>query len=264
MKKTIITLLALCGVAAADTTVVTFGTQESTSNPSYVTDAWAAIGTASPNMSFTLSNKDVLTLTGDVSGRTFYSGSNDGTVEKTWANTAAITDMNNVLGTSFTAADFSTGSSLYYTATGDGGSKSTLTLDINSGNVGDTIILYVTAAARGTHTHGFSVTGLDNVTLSYAGLNGNGFGTSGVDGNSIVYDGSNSTLKGNWSPNSESVMIFKVEGTLTDANIVMSQATTAKNGWQTLSYKVVPEPTTATLSLLALAGLAARRRRATR
>jgi hypothetical protein len=56
-------------------------------------------------------------------------------------------------------------------------------------------------------------------------------------------------------------MIFKVEGTLTDANIVMAQATTAKNGWQTLSYKVVPEPTTATLSLLALAGLAARRRR---
>ena len=259
MKKTIIALMALAGVSTADTTVVTFGTQGS--NPGYVTDAWAAVGTASPSMSFTLSNTDVLTLTGDASGRKFYSGSSDGTVEKTWGNTAAITDMNNVLGTSFTAADFSTGSSLYYTATGDGGSKSTLTLDINSGNVGDTIILYVTAAARGTHTHGFSVTGLDNVTLSYAGLNGNGFGTSGVNGNSVVYDGSNSTLTGNWSPNSESVMIFKVEGTLTDANIVMAQATTAKNGWQTLSYKVVPEPTTATLSLLALAGLAARRRR---
>ena len=259
MKKTIITLFTLCGVAAADTSVVTFGTQES--NPSYVTDAWAAVGAASPSMSLTLSNTDVLTLAGDTSGRIFYSGATDGTVEKSWGNTAAITDMNNVLGTSFTADDFSEKSSLYYTATGDGGSKSTLTLDINSGNVGDTIILYVTVASRASHTHGFSVTGLDNVTLSYAGLNGNGFGTSGVDGNSVAYDGNNSILKGNWSPNTESVMIFKVEGTLTDADIVMAQSTTAKNGWQTLSYKIVPEPTTATLSLLALAGLAARRRR---
>ena len=56
-------------------------------------------------------------------------------------------------------------------------------------------------------------------------------------------------------------MIFKVTGVLESTSLTMAQGGTAKNGWQTLSYVVVPEPTTATLSLLALAGLAARRRR---
>lgn len=50
----------------------------------------------------------------------------------------------------------------------------------------------------------------------------------------------------------------------TGANLVMSSALTAAVGNQGAVYtsiKLIPEPTTATLSLLALAGLAARRRR---
>lgn len=248
----------------ASPTVVTFGTQ--TNNPSFVTDSLSVTGVK--ENTHTLGNGDIITLTPSNANYNFYSGSSDGTVEKTWGNTQAVQQMNAALGLTqgFAAADFSSGSPLYYTATGDGNSSSTLTLQINSGSVGDTITMFVTVASRAQHTAGFSISGLDHVTLSYAGLNGTGFGTSGVNGTSVSYNGSNSELTGNWSPNTESVMIFQVTGALTGSDIVMSQPGTAKNGWQTLSYKIVPEPAvpepaTATLGLVALFGLVLRRRR---
>lgn len=261
MKKTIIALMALAGVAAAGTTsptVVAFGNSDTSALKAahpFITDAFYVHGTSNP--SITLSNGDVISFSTD--GAT-YAGGTDGSVEKSWGNSAAITEMNAALGltSGFTAADFSTGSDIYYTATGNSGSKSSITLTLNSANVGDTITLFVTAASRAQHTAGFSITGLaaDSITLSYAGLNGNGF--TAASGNSVNYS---ADLAGNWSPNTESVMIYKVTGVLESTSLTMAQGGTVKNGWQTLSYVVVPEPTTATLSLLALAGLAARRRR---
>lgn len=261
MKKTLITLLALCGVASAAPVVVTFG-NETAPERDFITDSFFVnnVGTTT----YELKNGATVTLT--PSSGNLWAGPTDGSVEKTWGNTAAITAMNTALGLTanngFTAADFSTNSDIYYTASGNDGSTSTLTLNLGeTAKVGDTITLFVTAASRKQHTAGFSITGLGNdITLSYAGLNGT-TGFTAASGSSVSYS---ADLAGNWSPNTESVMIFQVTGTLTSTTLTMSQPGTAKNGWQTLSYVVVPavpEPTTATLSLLALAGLAARRRR---
>ena len=260
MKKSIITLLALAGVASAAPVVVTFG-NETAPERDFITDSFFVNNVG--ETTYELKNGATVTLT--PSSGNLWAGSTDGSVEKTWENDAAITAMNTALGLTatngFTADDFSAGSGIYYTASGNSGSTSTLTLNLGeTAKVGDTITLFVTAASRAQHTAGFSITGLgDDITLSYAGLNGDGF--TAASGSSVSYSGD---LAANWSPNTESVQIFQVTGTLTSTTLTMSQPGTAKNGWQTLSYVVapaVPEPTTATLSLLALAGLAARRRR---
>lgn len=257
MKKTLITLLALAGVASAAPVVVTFG-NETAPERDFITDSFFVSDVG--ETTYDLKNGATVTLT--PSQGNLWAGSTDGSVEKTWGNAAAITAMNTALGLTatngFTADDFSAGSGIYYTASGDGGSSSTLTLNLGeTAKVGDSITLFVTAASRAQHTAGFSITGLgDDITLSYAGLNGDGF--TAASGSSVSYS---NDLSSNWSPNTESVQIFQVTGTLTSTTLTMSQPGTAKNGWQTLSYVVVPEPTTATLSLLALAGLAARRRR---
>lgn len=259
MKKAFLTLISLCSIAIADTTVITFNSANNatlkTEHP-FITDALSVHNVKNPT--YTLSNGDTLSLA--TGSSITYASATNGTVEGQWANTAAITQINSDLGLTggFTAADLSTGSGFYYTATGGANSKSTLTLTLNSAKVGDSITLYVTTASRDSHIKGFSITGItaDSITLSYAGLNGNGFNT--VSGNSVTYK---SSLNNNWSTGTESVMIFKITGTLESTTLVMAQGATAKNGWQTLSYSVIPEPTTATLSLLALAGLAARRRR---
>ena len=259
MKKTLITLLALAGVASAAPVVVTFG-NETAPERGFITDSFFVSDVG--ETTYTLQNGATVTLT--PSSGNLWAGSTDGAVDKTWGNDAAITAINTALGLTangFTAADFSTGSGIYYTASGDSGSTSTLTLNLGeTAKVGDTITLFVPAASRAQHTAGFSITGIgDDITLSYAGLNGNGF--TAASGSSVSYS---ADLASNWSPNTASVQIFQVTGTLTSTTLTMGQQGTAKNGWQTLSYVVVPEPTTATLSLLALCGLAARRRSASR
>ena len=257
MKKTLIAFLTLAGVAAAAPVVVTFG-NETAPERDFITDSFYVNDVGATT--YTLQNGATVTLT--PSTGKLWAGSSKGSVEKTWGNAAAITAMNTALGLTatngFTAADFSVDSGIYYTATGGETSTSTLTLNLgDTAKVGDTITLFVTAASRTQHTAGFSITGLgDDITLSYAGLNGSGFTTA--SGSSVSYS---NDLSSNWSPNTESVQIFQVTGTLASTTLTMSQLGTKKNGWQTLSYVVIPEPTTATLSLLALAGLAARRRR---
>lgn len=255
MKKALITLLALAGVASAAPVVVSFG-NSANPDPGFITDSFfvADVGETTCQLSTGAS----VTLTPS-SGK-LWAGPNDGSVEKVWGNSKAIDEMNSALGLTggFTAADFSEKSGIYYTATGNQNSTSTLKLDLkDTAKVGDKITLFVTTAGRTSHVHGFSITGIGaDIQLSYAGLNGDGF--SPASGHSVAYS---SELASNWSPNTESVQIFQVTGTLTATVLTMNQLDTYKNGWQTLSYTIVPEPTTATLSLLALGGLAARRRR---
>ena len=86
----------------------------------------------------------------------------------------------------------------------------------------------------------FTVTGLDDAALTWATATGNGFDSSVT------------------SVPVANLAMIRVEGTLTEIPVTFA-ANAAKNGWAMVSY--IPEPATATLSLLALAGLAARRRR---
>lgn len=267
MKKTLITLVALAGLASAatDVTIAAFGNADTDAlkeSKPFITDAFYVQNTNSATC--TLSNGDKIVLAG-VGGANLYGGSTDGAIDKTWENDAAVTEMNATLGLSaengYSAADFTAGSGIYYTATGNNNSKSTLTLTLNSASVGDSITMYLTVASRQQHSAGLNITGLDasTATISYAGLNGDGFDV--VSGTSLAYS---SSLADNWSPNTKSVMVYKVTGTLTSTSLVMDQGITNKNGWQTLAYfttPAVPEPATATLSLLALCGMASRRRR---
>ena len=102
--------MALAGVAAAGTispTVVAFGNSDTSALKAahpFITDAFYVHGTSNP--SITLSNGDVISFSTE--GAT-YAGGTDGSVEKTWANSAAITEMNAALGltSGFTGADFS-------------------------------------------------------------------------------------------------------------------------------------------------------------
>ena len=86
----------------------------------------------------------------------------------------------------------------------------------------------------------FTVTGLDDAAVTRATATGNGFDSSVT------------------SVPVANLAMIRVEGTLTEIPVTFA-ANAAKNGWAMVSY--IPEPATATLSLLALAGLAARRRK---
>ena len=265
MKKTLIALLALGGLAAgAAPTVVTLGnlSDDNIKNTySYVTDSFCVYSGTKDTVKgyfYELSNKDSLLFTPSAGNMAAAVA-----IEQTWGNSDAITQMNSALGltsaTGFTAENFTAGG-FKFTHSSDGGSKNTLTLKLSSAKVGDSITLFVSATSYDTHVKGFSISGLTNTSIAYAGFNGTSGFSSSITADSITYS---SDYASNWSPNKKSVMLFKVTGTLASTSLTMAAGDTAKNGWQTLSYvvKPIPEPTTATLSLLALAGLAARRRR---
>ena len=127
------------------------------------------------------------------------------------------------------------------------------TITDSSFQSGNSLTMYIVAglgASRGNLT--LDVTGgLTDVTLSVATyVSGNGWNT--VDTTSVT--------RNDLSANR--FTIFKVEGTLTGDSVVFDlEGSNGKSVLGGISYEVTPEPTTATLSLLALAGLCARRRR---
>lgn len=243
MKKTLIAFFALSLIAQAEsvTTVLTLG-EPSSSSHSSVTDHHEIENTGATTI--TLTDGSTLAL-GVTSPTKFWANGDSGKIAGTWTNTAALADMNSTLGTAFTAEDLSTGSSLQYTATGGGGTKSTATLTLGDFAFADRskITLYITATAREVALGNFTVSGLADQVVTYATNTGDGFTTTAT-----------------FSSAAKELTMIKVTGTVTSNSIVMA-STTAKNGWQTISYVVTPEPATATLSLLALAALASRRKR---
>ena len=248
MKKTIIALFALAGMTQA-ATVITFG--GTSADYGFVTDAFVIdsnTGTDFSSFEHKLSDGNKFSLTNtDGSGNSskFWAGK-DGNIAGTWSNTAALTEMNAAMGISYTVDELSSGSGMYFTAPGNGGSKSTLTFDFSKAEAGDTITMYVMATAYAGNLSTFDVTGLDDASVAYATNGGNGFSTTAA-----------------YSEGGGNITIFKVTGTLTDANVALTPGAGVKSGFQSVAYAIasVPEPTTATLSLLALAGLAMRRRR---
>ena len=104
-------------------------------------------------------------------------------------------------------------------------------------------------------------TGVDqaSVVLTYS----YGTGSTAIF-TAIKNDGSVTTLGGTWNTGlkSDGMVIdkFTFDSTIVEQSFVFSNVSTVDQA-KTLGYTVIPEPATATLSLLTLCGLAARRRR---
>lgn len=232
MKKTIIALLALSGVAMADSVIsdltIFNGTQSGAETQLKIGDDVS----------------DVLTMT--ISGGSSWAVTSD---SDNWTNSKALAAMNADLGTTLTMTDINAYAPV---GSGQGRSWTDLTLKINTITAGTNVVIYTLGTAAGSTMANFKVTGLDNVTIEYA--------TAGGDGFSITESYTEGALN---------YTLFKVTGTLTENSIGFSARNSNKNLWGMVAYapvvagptEVIPEPTTATLSLLALAGLAARRRR---
>ena len=257
MKKTIITLLALAGVASADSTILTFDQTDH----SFDTDKWSLNGTPS-----TAGEHTATTTLNDGTGVSFHI-SNGRIWEKTvltneWVNTEAVSFMNSELGTSLTGTDLT---SIKTVASGYFYNRSTLTLDFTdnvSYSNGSEIVFYLLVATSNDSNTApykdFSVDGLTNTTVHWANATDEGG----------FYDNIQKSME---SPVGQQILV-RVQGTLTETQSVTFEADCDKNAWSMAAYNVasaspvvpvipVPEPATATLSLLALAGLAARRRR---
>lgn len=260
MKKTIIALLALAGVATAETVVFDFGRTDDTA---YKTRNAIVIGTGSS------AYKTAITSSGDLGAITG---------KYTYEQAASGGNFNN-------SATLTTGEENgwknHLTSMPDGWESSfadglTSQWDGDSGN---THVLTLTNLAAGYYD--FSIlggyNGKDNLTSSITlSISGNKVDTTNASWSSYDIAGETSystqnvatytTTLTNGSTNEgytyDVSQIFVEEGgtlTLTLTGDSTNGRRTPLNGIK-VTYSI-PEPTTATLSLLALAGLAVRRRR---
>ncbi len=239
MKKIyLLFLLTLASVgsmwAEGSKSIVSLGANSATSGYDYITDAL----TVNNVTSFTTQLKDGSSISIVPSANKMWGTHNngDGNMTGTWSNDWALKMMNAVLGSNFTAADFGEDNPIAYTASGNNNSTSTLTLTLNGYSEGDDIVFYLSLASRQTSMNNISVTGLDESTIYYASNNGTGFRSTAT-----------------WSSGTAAASIIKVVGKVTSNPVVFS-STTAKNGWQTISY--CPWNETAQNAEAAIAGLA--------
>ena len=254
MKKTLIALLALAGVAMAavpSTSVITFDTGgEKAGSYAYGvdwgTESYDAHAVSSPT--FTTSDNVIITFNtsnGDKGIYTSYTSYiNPSEPTTVWSNQLALDEMNDTLGTSLTLANIDSAPQAY---AGGGSSKPILTLNYaNVYTVADPCTIYLLVASTKNAVSQLTVTGLaDGYTMEYATATGSGY----VSDATFSEDPRVSTL-------------IKISGELESTDALVSIASNAVNsGFAMVAYKLIPEPATATLSLLALAGLAARRRR---
>ncbi len=166
---------------------------------------------------------------------------------KEWTNEAALNELNSATGLTLTMEELN---DMTFVGCQVSNTDTSLTLDFSNVSavidVSSPLTIYVFAcSALGGGE--LEVAGLDDYSVSIARPDGKGFNASTAAG----YN---------------SFSLFKVTGTLQEDKSVELNTSKKKDHFAKVSYIVpvldsVPEPTTATLSLLALAGLAARRRR---
>ena len=104
---------------------------------------------------------------------------------------------------------------------------------------------------------------VDKVSLTLNGLSGYAYGGYVLERGGEYYNIDDVTFAagGAMSINADTIRQANLEARTYYAVIKMNTDETAGAGIKSFGFVVIPEPTTATLSLLALAGLAARRRR---
>ena len=227
LPKTLLAALLACFAALPEyasgaATIVTFGNADGITG--VTTDAFNFHDVLTT--SETLSDGATLTVATSDGGR-FYSGSSDGAIAGTWENRGALSTMNTALGlsedTAISAATLSSGSTSYYTATGNWGSTSSLALLLSEDVlVGSEITFFVTVTARTGNLGNFSAAGLQRGSTAYATNDGTGFSDSA----SFSDDGAGS------------LTLIKYTGTVGADRTVTFNSTTAKNGWQMLAYNV--------------------------
>ncbi len=260
MKKTLITLLALAGAAGATTStteIITFSTGDGTAGDykygvNFGTDSFNTHNKYNPTFT-TDAEKVSVKVSSSASNvyTTYTSYADPSKPAEYWSNSKALSEMNATLGTSLTLANLDAAPLAYG---GGGGAKGTLTLTFgNDCSAGETFVGYLLVGAFASTPSSLTLSGLaEGYTVQYATAQGSGFNdtptfTAGTHYTTLV------KITGAFADKNTSVSVT-VDGNNTDH----------KTGFAMAAYKVIPEPTTATLSLLALAGLAARRRRATR
>ena len=213
MKKTLIALMAMAGMAFGETITITGLEAEYTVAPVVAGNCWSADYT----FTFTLTDDFTMEDFGTVLG--FYRG----------------TAVNDTYG---------------YNAIVLGGSDEALTLTIGRGRAYDTVDNATGIDADTTFT--FAGGAKDKVTFTTTIQKGVEYTLSVTGGNqsmtpTLTWDGGSETLasyEGNMNGNAAFTVVVN-PGTIT----------------KEVATPAVPEPATATLSLLALAGLASRRRR---
>lgn len=219
-------------IVESSTTVVSFG-NEVNPDPELITDSFYYNNVYGDDIGGSLTSGASVTIT---SSSKVWAGPNDGSIEGTWENQAAINEINTVLKLKhgFTSQDFATGSDIYYTASGIGSSTSQLKLDLkDTSEVGDNIILVVSITSRSGPAGGFWVEGIDNAQIQYAGNDGTGF--TQAEGTYLTY---NDSMADNWSNDTEGAQLFMVTGNVSAQKLItLGQPSIARNGWQILAYR---------------------------
>lgn len=102
----------------------------------------------------------------------------------------------------------------------------------------------------------------NHITLTMSGLSGYANGGLIFDYNGTYYAASDITFSGDYAGiKNDATALDLADGTLYTTLKITGSSGASVKGIGYLATETVPEPATATLSLLALAGLAARRRR---
>ena len=264
MKKILIALMALAGVAAAETIVFDFGR---TDEAAYKTSGAIVIGSGKDPYKTAITSSGTL---GSITGSYTYTQADSGGYSSTYSNSAtlATTEENGRWKNHLTAmptgweSTFADGLTSQWN--GSTGNTHTLTLTKLAGGYYDFSILggyYGDDVLCSSITLTISGTGVDMSNTTWAT-----YDIAGAQGSSTQGVATFKTTLTNGSADEgytyDVSTIYVAEGaslTLTLTGDTVNGHRTPLNGLK-MTY-TVPEPTTATLSLLALAGLATRRRR---
>ncbi len=174
----------------------------------------------------------------------------------------------------------------------DSQGNGTLDINVNGSSNGKTSTLYVgSTTGQGVYASNYGLSGISSTNIFTANtdwtsieaaslvfvLDNSGdndkvyayFTLLNADGSTTVYEGSNTGIKFTLKDESGTIVAVDTHLNVSEVSFLNNFATSAQvyntvlnaTDAKALGMQLIPEPTTATLSLLALAGLAARRRR---